>query len=343
MRMRRVLLLLPIMAMLGLLFSATPASAHGVGGVQPTNYRTVVHGIQPAVRGVTIRPIDFGARLQLRNETNRDVVVFGYDDEPYLRVGPDGLFRNERSPAVFLNRTSTPSGAVPHTFDADAPPDWTRISNARVATWHDHRAHWMGASAPASVTSAPDHRHVVIRDWSVKLRFGNEPLAVHGDVVWVPGPSPWPWILGAAALAVVVFGLSRRRPLVLPVALGVLVLSEIVHVSGAWNYSGASLVNKLGASAYGFAAIAIGLVAIAIAARRRTSDAIPVTLAAGVLFFIAGGLADLTTLTRSQVPTTVAPTLARLTIMLALGVGAGVIAGTAARLRVNAPRRPLAP
>src|SRR5215211_273095 len=87
-----------------LVASAPPAAAHGVGGIQPSNYETRVLGISPPVVGVTIRAVDLGNRLELRNMSQHDVTVLGYESEPYLRVGPRGVFENQRSPAVYLNR-----------------------------------------------------------------------------------------------------------------------------------------------------------------------------------------------------------------------------------------------
>jgi hypothetical protein len=70
---------------------------------------------------------------------------------------------------------------------------------------------------------------------------------------------------------------------------------------------------------------------------RPPSDAIPAVLFAGLVVAVAGGLADLTTLTRSQLPTDVPATIARLEVALALGLGAGLAASAALRLRPPAP------
>jgi hypothetical protein len=56
-------------------------------------------------------------------------------------------------------------------------------------------------------------------------------------------------------------------------------------------------------------------------------------LFAGLIVAAAGGLADLTTLTRSQLPTDGPAALARLEIALALGLGAGLAIAAALRLR----------
>jgi hypothetical protein len=66
---------------------------------------------------------------------------------------------------------------------------------------------------------------------------------------------------------------------------------------------------------------------------RPPYNAIPAVLFAGLIVAFAGGLADLTTLTRSQLPTEVPADVARLEVALALGLGAGLAAAAALRLR----------
>ena len=52
--------------------------------------------------------------------------------EPYLRIRPDGVWVNRRSPATFLNRTSTPDAAAPDDLDPSADPRWARVSRTSV-------------------------------------------------------------------------------------------------------------------------------------------------------------------------------------------------------------------
>ena len=83
---------------------ATPVAAHTVGGAQASNYQTRIRAIEPAVAGLRVEVVDAGTRLRLRNPTGLEVVVLGYAGEPYLRVGPAGVFENRRSPATYRNR-----------------------------------------------------------------------------------------------------------------------------------------------------------------------------------------------------------------------------------------------
>lgn len=324
---------------------STPAGAHGVGGIQPTNYETTVRGVSPPIPGVEVRAVDLGEKIELRNDGRAEVVVVGYEREPYLRIGPDGVWENRSSPAVYLNRKLRPDRAAPSRFDADAPPRWHKVSSSPVARWHDHRAHWMDDDDPPAVARDPGARHVVIEDWSIPLRVDGTRHAIRGDVVWVPGPSPWPWLALATVLGVGLVVLSRTRfwASAIAAALAVLVVSESVHLIGSWNASTEAVASRVGASIYSIGGIAMSVLALVWLRRRDPWSATPAVLIAGLFMLVAGGLADLTTLTRSQVPTTLPPALARLTVTLALGLGAGLVVAAALRLRAPRPTRELSP
>jgi hypothetical protein len=326
------------LALATVVVSAQPADAHTVPGVQPSNYRTSVDSVTPSVRGLSVRAVDLGNQLELRNGTGADVVVLGYQDEPYLRVGPRGVFENVRSPATYLNKTRNGRTPVPDSADPGAPPKWQRIASGTIARWHDHRAHWMGADDPPEVARHPHRRHLIFH-WQVGLRRGPEDITVSGALVWLPGPTPWGWLTGALVAALVVVGLSRTRVWrwALAAALVVVVVSETAHVVGTWNATTASFATKIGASIYSLGGIALALVALVWILVRPPFNAIPAVLFAGLVVGAAGGLADLTTLTRSQLPVDVPAGLARLEVTLALGLGAGLAAAAALRLRPPAP------
>ena len=132
-----------------------------------------------------------------------------------------------------------------------------------TASWHDHRAHFMGGDDPPQCRARPRQRRVV-DNWKIPMRVGNRgrhrPRAAR---------------LRAAAVAVAVGrrrGAARRaRRWCCPApARGarcswsrwrLLTLTEIVHVVGLWDASTASFGTKLGESAYSLAGIALGLLA----------------------------------------------------------------------------------
>jgi hypothetical protein len=301
-----------------------------VGGVDATNYATTIRSVAPADPALTVRVVDNGDRLELTNTGRTDVVVLGYDGEPYLRVGPRGVFENARSPARFLNRVRRNPEPPPDSADPAAPPQWRRVGSGDTVRWHDHRAHWMGLQDPPIVQRAPDEGHLIQR-FRIDLLVGDETVRVRGDVRWVPGPSPWPWIAGAAVLAVatVVGARTRRASAVLAgVLMGSLVVA-VLHAIGTWTYASGSWGGRAGDALPTVGAVALGAVAIVQLWRRGLRAAAPLLVFAGLFLGIAIGLADLAALSKSQLPTDLAPDLDRLTIAIALGGGFGVAAGGA--------------
>jgi hypothetical protein len=113
--------------------------------------------------------------------TDAEVVVEGYDGDPFLRVGPDGVFANRNSPATYLNADFYANITVPAGVDSSAPPELRRVSDATRWQWHDHRIHWMAPTAPTAVRDRPDVGRRVA-EWVV-------PFGVDGDRFDVRGCS----------------------------------------------------------------------------------------------------------------------------------------------------------
>ncbi len=328
-----------LLAVGSVLAAAEPAGAHGVAGIQPSNFATRVLAVVPATPGIHVQADDLGNKLQLDNHTGRDVVVLGYDNEPYLRVGPAGVFENVRSPAVYLNRTRTGNVPVPASADPHAPPQWHQTGVGTTVRWHDHRAHWLAATNPPQVQRDPGSRHLIQR-WTVTLVADRTRIQVHGDVVWVPGPSPWIWLAVALgfALAVVVLAATRLGRAAVAASLAVLIVGETAHVFGSWAATTVAGSTKLAASAYALGGIAVAALALVWVVRRGVHPAAPLLLLAGLFLALAGGLADVTALYRSQLPTTLPVTLARFEIAATIGLGAGIAIVGGWRLRPTAPR-----
>jgi hypothetical protein len=323
-----------------LLVTATPAGAHGLGGLTPTNYETQLQRVSPTVPGVEIEVVDLGTKVQLTNHTAHDVVVLGYDGEPYLRVGPRGVYENVRSPATYFNRSITITGAPPKQADAKATPVWRRVSGGDTARWHDHRAHFMGKSDPPTVARDPGRRRVV-DNFEIPMRTNGTSVTVHGQIIYVPPPSPWPWVIGGVALAGVVFALARTRRwrTVFAVTLALLAVAEIVHVVGLWGGSTATAGTKLAESAYSLGGILLAVLGLVWMWRKGVDAAVPLVLVATIFLFVAGGLADVTTLGHSEVPSTLSAASARVLVTFTLGLGAGLAAAAALRLRPAPPER----
>jgi len=320
MRLRRVLLALALaLTTVGVI--AAPAAAHGIGGREPTNARSRVLGVAPAVAGLGVKVIENGERVELRNTSAQEVVVLGYEGEPYLRVGPDGVFENTRSPAVFQNRTLDPPGSVPDRYDADAEPEWRKIDGGDDVRWHDHRAHRMGAGSFPTT------------QWTIELLAGSTAVTVRGELAWIEPGAWWPWLALASGLALLVVLAARAAwRLTATCLLAVLCWAEVLHVIGSWSDVASTLPGRLVAQAFSVAAIAVGAYALFRASRDRPEVAAPFVLIAAVVFVVAGGIGDVSTWFRSQIPSTLPAGTVRAMVALAFGGGIGLAIAAATHL-----------
>ena len=326
------------LALLLLGASAGPAAAHAIGtGTEASNYRTRIRGIDQGVPGVTVRTVA-GGQLELTNRSGQEVVVLGYRLEPYLRIGPGGVYENQRSPSTYTNRFRAAPAEIPPEFDPAAAPEWRRVGDGPSAAWHDHRAHWSSPDPPA-VKANPRASHVIVPDWRIPVRQGDHD---HGD----PGRHH----LGARAVAVAVGagrgGPVRRRPgrrrrlppaRVLAVVALVAVAADMVHTAGALLASTAPLATEL----YGTVTSAAGWALAGLAAwrllRGRADSGLLYLLLGGVFLTLAGALPDLSSLGRSQLVSGFGPVVTRAAITFTLGLGAAMVVAGLAGFR--SPRR----
>jgi hypothetical protein len=337
-RIRRRAGLAAVLALLLLGASAGPAAAHALGtGTEASNYRTGIRGIDQGTPGIAVRTVA-GEQLELVNRSDQEVVVLGYRLEPYLRIGPGGVFENQRSPSTYTNRFRTAPAEIPPEFDAKAAPEWRRVGDGPSAAWHDHRSHWTGPDPPA-VKASPGTPHVIVPDWQIPVRQGDLTMVIRGDITWVPGPSPWPWLLAAVALfaAALAAAGGYRRPKVLAVVALVAVAADMVHTAGALLASTAPLATEL----YGTVTSAAGWAVAGMAAwrllRGRADSGLLYLLLGGVFLTLAGALPDLSALSRSQLASGFGPVVTRAAITFTLGLGAAMVVAGLAGFR--SPRR----
>lgn len=323
--------------------TAAPAGAHGAAGISATNYLTRLERVTPEVPGVKMRVVESGSRFELVNTTDEELVVIGYQEEPYLRIGPNGVFENRRSPATYLNASRRGTSSVPGSADPEAAPVWKKVSDGNVARWHDHRIHWMGDRDPPAVRRAPDRRQVVIPEWSIAMRIGERNIEARGNLLWVPGPSATPWLALAVVLLIGVVGLAFTRPWAraLAVVVATLVVADVVHAVGTGfaeaGSVGAKIASVAATSYFSVIVWIAGLVAVWLLARRRPEGLYGAGFA-GAFIALIGGVADLGDLTRSQVPFAWSATLARALVSVSLGAGLGLLGAAVLGLRSNTSR-----
>ena len=321
-------LLMFVGAMIG---SAAPAGAHsGSGGVGASNFLTELDGVTPAVEGIEVRVLELGDRIELTNRSGQDVIVIGYEDEPYLRIGPDGVFTNELSAATYVNADRQAETDIPDEVDADAPPRWRRVSDGQTARWHDHRAHWMGSNDPPAAQAEPDETHVIYDPWEIPLEVDGEQALVTGTLTWTPGPAPAPWYGAAAvvgvALVAAIMLLARPRPYILAIATIAVAVLDAIHAVGLALAPGIGSVAFRVVSTIAYPSMGWGAaIASAFYLRRRDWAGVYLSAFAGISVLVIGALSNLPTLARAHVPFEFDPLLARLGVASSLGAGGGVL------------------
>ena len=314
--MRRLALFVVVAG--AVLAPATPAFAHGGDAPEATAYRTTVTGLSTPEKGLAVRTVEAGARLELTNHTGHSVEVLGYAGEPYLDVRPDGTYQNVNSPAAYLNATLSGDNPVPSSADPTAPPVWRKISTATTVRWHDQRTHWLSPGVPPAAAADPTRVHR-LRDWTVPLREQARVFEVSGTLDWVPPPRAGLWWLGAGLLGLAAIGLAQRwsgtiRPLTLLAGLAPLAYAVTRAADGG------SLPLVL---------IPAGLLALAAAWRHP-----PFFLAlSGAVVAIFGGFNYASAFRAGVLPAAGPGWIARSLVLISAGLGAGLAVAGLVRLR----------
>jgi hypothetical protein len=305
-----------------LLAPAGPASAHGGEGPDATAYRTEVTALSPAEPGLSVRVVEAGARLELRNRTGRTVEVLGYQGEPYLEVRPDGTYENVNSPATYTNRTLDGETPVPADASPTAAPQWRRVATDTTVRWHDQRTRWLDEDPPPAARADPSRSHK-LRDWVVPLRTGARTIEVRGSLTWEPPPAAWLWWLGALALAAGLTALGRRAAgRIGPVALAAGTITL--------GYAVTRTTLGVGGQAPALVAAVLAVVAGVLTLRGRA----PFLLAlAGTLLVVFGGLADVGVFGQAIVSFPGPSWPARAAVLVAIGAGLAMAATGVLRLR----------
>jgi hypothetical protein len=210
---------LALLALTGVLVvgGATPVLADPAG---PTNFRSSLEAVTFVDTGgssdagspdVDVEVVGGDAYLVVRNR-GREVLVPGYEGEPYLRFASDGrVWVNDRSPARWLNdaRFGAADVEVPAAASADAEPAWRLAATGGEWSWHDHRIHFMSPVLPPQVDTSRSVAQPVL-EWEVPFEVDGRLAQATGTLEWVPGPSPVVPV-GLLALAAVGAGLLAWR------------------------------------------------------------------------------------------------------------------------------------
>jgi hypothetical protein len=178
----------------------------------------------PAVPDLQIRLVEGPVpALFVHNDTGETLLITGSEGEPMLRIGPDGVRANLRSPSYY---TEAAQGILPVPSSADplAPPEWTKVSDQPVWAWLEHRA-----VVPASDQERDllGKKPATILTWRTPMTLGDRELMVRGHVNWVPpatvshatigdggGLPTWLFVAALCLFALIALNGLRGRPAV---------------------------------------------------------------------------------------------------------------------------------
>ena len=289
---------------------AGPAAAHGSSS-ESTNFRSAVTQA-PDIEGITWGVLGGDQYLTVENDTDAEILVQGYDGEPYARIGPEGVFLNLASKATYLNADRFAEVTLPENVGRGQEPRWDKVSAEPTYAWHDHRVHWMSAQLPPAVTDQGKSALIPMgpegtNEWIVPFGHDGQDHEVRGELRWVPPPSPYVWLaIGLVVTLPALVGLRRGvgrdrvRRLITPAAvvLGVVGLLNITHLVDILALplpATTKLVSALQTALF----IALGLFGAGVA--RRGRDGAFTALGVGAGGILAGqGLLYLAVLQASQ-------------------------------------------
>lgn len=295
----------------------------------PTDYRTTVTAVRPPSDVIAVDVEGGDAFLRLSAAAGHEVVVLGYDGEPYLRIRPDGVVeQNRRSYATYYNEERDGRTDVPAIVDNDAEPEWDRVGHGGAWAWHDHRAHWMGTEPPLGLEPGDSLPPQV-----VPVLVDGVPVEIEVRTTLVGGPSLVPVVFGLViGLGSALLGILLGRA---TTALVLLLLAAAALAIGAAQYL--SLPGETGPllTWWMLPALAVIALLVAIATYGRSRLALLGLTALAAAQALLWALQRRTGLTRPVLPTDLPAGLDRFVTAVVLAGSATILAATLWRLLVT--------
>jgi hypothetical protein len=202
---------------LGSVAALAPAQALAHGG--NPSFRSEIDSIDPPLpSGVSVEVLSYDSYFQLLDQHGHEVVIDGYDGEPYARIEKDGTVQvNEKSPATYLNDSRFETDVtVSQSADPEAPPEWKTVDDSGTFIWHDHRMHWMVPNKlPPQVKDKGEKTKIFT--YEIPMTVDGRKTVMHGTLWWVgsAGTSKLPFIIAAIVIVLgggaLVLWLRRRR------------------------------------------------------------------------------------------------------------------------------------
>jgi hypothetical protein len=306
--------------LLSLLFILLGTGTAAADAAAPTNYKSTVFDVDPAVAGVTFTVVGGDAFMEVEVAEGHSVLVPGYFKEPYIRIDTDGsVWLNLDSPAYYINQDRYGNVQAPPEADGKGEPRWENVGSGGTYAWQDHRVHWMSFDLPPTVAR---DRYQVVFPWEFPVVIDGQEANVRGELVWVPSRNPyWPLLAGALGLLPLVFWDRMKVPVaaaVVGLATGVAVVIAFIQYGGTPASAGGFPLSAGLLLVTAGAAIA-GLVSYN--ERRRLALA---ALLAGGLALLGWALLNVGTLWLPVLPSATISNMQRAGVALVLWAGSAV-------------------
>jgi hypothetical protein len=116
-------------------------------------------------------------QLLVENRTGTPLEVLDDHGVPFLRIGPGGAEANLSAP-TWYETVAADDRPIPPAARTGAAPVWRRVGTDPAWGWFDRR-----------LRSGPAGEQAHAGRWTIPLRFGGVPVALHGRFQPVPPPS----------------------------------------------------------------------------------------------------------------------------------------------------------
>ena len=174
---------------------AQPAFAHGGNGGASSDYRIEVTGFEGDPTGIEVHPVELGNRMELVRTTANEVEIVGYNGEPYIRLGEDGVFENFNSPSHYTNLDRF--ARTPPRRRQQPQPSRTGSRSATailcVGTITGPTG-WIRRPA-TDVRADPGVERVIFPANRVDFVVDGKPVTAIVRVTWLPPPSRIAWLV----------------------------------------------------------------------------------------------------------------------------------------------------
>jgi len=117
------------------------------------------------------------------NTSRETLTVFGRANEPLVRIGPEGVYANVKSP-TWQQSGQAEVSYEPMLADAKAAPQWVLRSPSPRFSWIDVRAAYPQREPPAAVVKRGARAEV--QRWTIPMQHGQTELKVTGATDWIP-------------------------------------------------------------------------------------------------------------------------------------------------------------